>query len=178
MYYKRRGYPKGRKVFRDRDPEVVRVVSEISANKPTYGTPRVLAILKRDYFVDTTRYQVYMIMKECGLLIKSRARLRYSREHTGRVMVKQSNKRWASDITQIKTWSGEKIRFTYVLDCCDRSIIAWRAGKHMQAADIEGMFQEALINRFGDTKSNGLTLEFLHDNGPEYIEKTFQKTLK
>ena len=88
------------------------------------------------------------------------------------------NTRWASDITSIKCWNGQKLRFTYVLDCCDRSIIAWRAGFHMQACDIELMLQEALIIRFGDQWPKQNELQFLHDNGPEYIEKKLKANIK
>ena len=41
-----------------------------------------------------------------------------------------------------------KLRLTYILNCCDRSIIAWKAGFHMQACDIEMMLEEAVFNRF------------------------------
>ena len=48
----------------------------------------------------------------------------------------------------------------------------------MQACDIELMMQEALIERFGDVLPKHQKLEFLHDNGPEYIEKHLQKSLE
>ncbi len=76
-------------------------------------------------------------MKEEGLLIKRNPARGATRPHTGKIAVEQPNTRWASDITSIKCWNGQKLRFTYVLDCCDRSIIAWKAGTHMQASDIE-----------------------------------------
>ncbi|WP_052308742.1 DDE-type integrase/transposase/recombinase [Echinicola pacifica] len=72
------------------------------------------------------------------------------RPHTGQIAVEVSNTRWASDITSIKCWNGEKLRVAFVMDCCDRSIIAWRASKHMQAVDIEVLVQEALHRRFGE----------------------------
>ncbi|WP_338226534.1 DDE-type integrase/transposase/recombinase, partial [Algoriphagus confluentis] len=70
------------------------------------------------------------------------------------------------------------LRVAFLMDCCDRSIIAWRAGKHMQAIDIELMVQEALYSRFGENLPPTGQLQFLHDNGPEFIEKNLKKSLK
>jgi len=47
----------------------------------------------------------------------------------------------------------------------------------MQACDIEVMLQEALFNRFEDKLPEKGSLQFLHDNGPEYIEKQLQKSI-
>lgn len=48
----------------------------------------------------------------------------------------------------------------------------------MQAVDIELMLQEALYGRFGENLPRTGQLQFLHDNGPEFIEKTLKKSLK
>jgi putative transposase len=47
----------------------------------------------------------------------------------------------------------------------------------MQACDIEILLQEAIFNRFGDRLPEKGTLQFLHDNGPEYIEKKLHKSI-
>ena len=46
---------------------------------------------------------------------------------------------------------------------------------HMQACDIELMLQEAIFSHFGDKLPEEGELQFLHDNGPEYIEKRFRE---
>ena len=69
-----------------------------------------------------------------------------------------------SDITSIKCWNGEKMRLAIIIDCCDRSIIAWKIGKHMQASDIELLVQDALYERFGEELPEKGKLQFLHDN--------------
>jgi putative transposase len=152
-------------------------IIEITKKKATYGIPRVRAVLKRDYKMELSKYMTHRIMKEEKLLISRNRTRGESRPHTGQISVEQPNTRWASDITSIKCWNGQKLRFTYILDCCDRSIIAWKAGLRMQGCDIELMFQDALFERFGEILPESGTLEFLHDNGPEYIEKKLQKTL-
>ncbi len=178
VFYKKKSYPKRkrtqRKVVSDK---LKKAVLEIVKKKATYGVPRVLAILKRDYGIYETKYLVHRFMKEEGLLIKKNRTRGSNRAHTGKVSVEKSNTRWASDITSIKCWNGEKLRVAIVIDCCDRSIISWKAGAHMQACDIELMVQEALFNRFGESLPERDKLELLHDNGPEYIEKGLRKQL-
>lgn len=179
VYYQAKPYPKRQKTVRKNLPEEVKAaIVGITGKKATYGTPRVRAILKRDHAMDVSKYMVHRYMKEEGLLV-ARARTRgSSRPHTGKIAVEQPNTRWASDITSIKCWNGQKLRLAFLMDCCDRSIISWRAGLHMQACDIESMVQEALFKRFGDQLPPKGQLQFLHDNGPEYIEKKLQGRLE
>lgn len=179
VYYKKKPYPTRKPTPRKfLEQEAKASILAITGKKATYGTPRVKAILKRDYNISLSKYMVHRFMKEEGLLITRNRTRGSSRPHTGRIAVNESNTRWASDITSIKCWNGQKLRFTYVLDCCDRSIIAWKAGFHMQACDIEIMLQEAIFNRFEDNLPEKETLQFLHDNGPEYIEKKLRKSIK
>lgn len=179
VYYKAKAYPKERKgtLRKQLEEEVKTNILAITAKKATYGIPRVKAILKRDYGVNVTKYRIHRFMKEEGLLIKRNRTRGSNRLHTGKIAVSEPNTRWASDITSIKCWNGQKLRFTYVLDCCDRSIISWKAGIHMQACDIEIMLQEAIFNRFAEKLPPKNTLQFLHDNGPEYIEKRLSKSI-
>lgn len=178
VYYKPKIYPDRKRTPRKHlDPEAKTSILTITGMKATYGAPRVKAVLKRDYNLNLSKYMVHRFMKEEGLLITRNRTRGNSRPHTGRIAVNESNTRWASDITSIKCWNGQKLRFTYILDCCDRSIIAWKAGFHMQACDIEIMLQEAIFNRFGDQLPEKGSLQFLHDNGPEYIEKKLRKRI-
>lgn len=176
-YYKKKGYPKNRQQKITKDAEVVDVLKEISRSRPTYGCPRVRAIAKRDFGLVLTGHKVYRLMKEHSLLLRYRGSRGPKREHTGKVSVAESNMRWASDLTQIRLWDGTRLRFTYILDCCDRSIISYRLGRYMWAVDVEQMLQETLLNRFGQLPAPK-PLEFLHDNGPEYLEHALQKQLK
>ena len=176
-YYKKRGYPKSRKSATQKDEAALAVIREISRKRSTYGCPRVRAIARRDYGLSLTHHKVYRLMKENGLLLRRKGIHGPLREHTGKVAVPLSNTRWSSDLTQIRLWDGTRLRFTYILDCCDRSILAYRLNHYMWAVDIEQMLQEALLKRFGQAAAPH-PLEFLHDNGPEYLERTLQRQLK
>jgi len=177
LYYKPSGYPVLRKSFRRSCPVTDKVIKAICKVKSTYGVPRVRALAHRDHGMTLSSYMVHRIMKENELLIKREGRNR-SRSHSGKVAVTESNVRWSSDITSIKFWGGEKLRFTYILDCCDREVLAYRLQKHILGSDIELMLQEALLKRFGGFLPDGQGVEFLHDNGPEYIEHQLQEQLR
>ena len=179
VYYKEKSYPKRKRTNRKDLSQVVKMlIRKIAKKKTTYGVPRIRAILKRDYGFDTTKHMVHRYMKEVGLLI-TRNRTRSSgRDHSGTISVPEINTRWASDITSIKCWNGEKIRVAVILDCCDRSIISWIAAKRIQACDIEAMVQDALCKRFGDLNPPKGQLQLLTDNGPEFIEKELNRNLE
>lgn len=176
LYYQKKGYPSFRKKTEKVNQEVVQILKSICVEKPSYGTPRVRAIARRDHGLKLSRYKVHKILKQEGLLIKRQSIRRDERVHTGKVAVAVSNTRWASDITSFHLWDRSKLRFTYILDCCDRSILAYRLCRHIFASDIEQMIQESLLKRMGKLSGEN-ELEFLHDNGPEYIEKKLKAQL-
>ena len=151
VFYKKKPYAKRASSKRkDISLNTQSAILKIVKKKATYGVPRVRAILARDYGITLSRYLTHRFMKENELLL-NRGRTRgTTRQHTGKIAVDIPNTRWASDITSIKCWNGEKLRLAIILDCCDRSVIAWKAGKHMQASDIELLVQDALFTRFGE----------------------------
>lgn len=179
VYYKAKAYPDRKRTARKKLCEQIKnAVLKITAKKATYGVPRVKVLLRRDYGLIVSKYMLHRYMKQEGLLISRHRTRGGNRSHTGKIAVSEPNTRWSSDITTIQCWNGEKLRVAFIMDCCDRSIIAWRAGYHMQAVDIELMLQEALFNRFGEKFPEAWKLQFLHDNGPEFIEKELKKRIK
>lgn len=179
VYHVQKPYPK--KVSSQRKQltlRVKRLINVICKRKSTYGIPRVRAVLKRDYGFTVTKYMLHRYMKEQGLLITRNRTRGVGRDHSGKIEVPEINTRWASDITSIKCWNGEKIRVAVVLDCCDRSVISWLAATRIQACDIELMIQDALIKRFGNDLPPEGQLQLLTDNGPEFIEKELNRNLK
>jgi len=164
IYHKRRPYIRKSCHRKAISAECVEAIKEICRKKSTYGAPRIRAILRRGYGFQLSYYLVHRVMGEEGRLIKRTSNKRPSRRHTGKIKVENPNMRWASDITGIVPWNRDKGRFTYILDCCDRSIIAWKFQRHIQACDIELMMQEALFKRFGGEIPDGHDVEFLHDN--------------
>lgn len=65
-----------------------------------------------------------------------------------------------------------------VIDCADRMILSWRFSRRILAEDLCEMAREALFLRFGEDTARARGIEFLSDNGPEYIAKAFRAFLE
>lgn len=53
--------------------------------------------------------------------------MRPTRTHDGVVVALRSNIRWCSDHLEIHARNDEVVRIVFVIDACDREIIAWSA---------------------------------------------------
>ena len=153
-----------------RRPEVEDAIQRILVERPaTYGYRRIYGMLIRRG-IQVNPKTVWRILQRRNWLSSTRRRtLRPGRLHEGQVSVPEPNRRWASDITSITAWNGEKGRLAVLIDCADRSVLAWRWGKRMPAEELQEMVREAVFRRFGVEKEKARGLEFLSDNGPEYI---------
>jgi len=114
-----------------RKPEDVTRLAELRPiidQRPTYGYRRVTALLNRQRrkagkaVVNTKR--VLRVMQQNGLTLQKHTALRPTRTHDGVVVALRSNIRWCSDHLEIHARNGEVVRIVFVIDACDREIIA------------------------------------------------------
>ncbi|MGH8003799.1 MAG: DDE-type integrase/transposase/recombinase, partial [Limisphaerales bacterium] len=165
LYYRRR--PK-RTNRMGRRPDVEVAIKRILAGRPaTYGYRRIHALLIREGIRANSK-TVWRILRRRGWLSSTRSRSKRIRRHEGQVSVPEPNRRWASDITGIKTWHGEKGRLAVIIDCADRMVLAWRFGRRMVSEELQEMVREAVFRRFGTETHRAQNIEFLSDNGSEY----------
>ncbi|RYG89393.1 MAG: hypothetical protein EON58_19410, partial [Alphaproteobacteria bacterium] len=98
--------------------------------------------------------------------------LRPTRTHDGVVVALRSNIRWCSDHLEIHARNGEVVRIVFVIDACDREIIAWSA---VANAGISGEMVCDLMIAAVERRFQALRvphrLEWLSDNGSAYIAK-------
>ena len=175
IYYNKKE-PDRRTKPEDEDLPLLEKIKKVIAGRGTYGYRRVCTRLRKRFALKVNKNKVYRIMKRFGLLIK---RFRKSRRiHRGRIAVQRSDQRWCSDITGIVSWNGERGRFAFILDCCDREVLAWRFERRLQWVDLAGMLDEAIEYRLGDRPLAAARIEFLHDNGPEYIAYDFKNYIE
>jgi len=162
-----------------RRPDVEAAIQQILVERPaTYGYRRILGMLARRG-IHANWKTVWRILQRRGWLSSTRQRTRRpGRLHEGRVSVPEPNRRWASDITSIKTWNGEKGRLAVIVDCADRSVVAWRWARRMPSQALQEMVREAVFRRFGTDRAQARGLEFLSDNGPEYACKRLRTVLQ
>ena len=144
--------------------------------RPTYGYRRVTALLNRQRrkegksTVNTKR--VLRVMQQNGLTLQKQTALRPTRTHDGVVVALRSNIRWCSDHLEIHARNDEVVRIVFVIDACDREIIAWSA---VANAGISGemvcdLMIAAVERRFKILKVPH-RLEWLSDNGSAYIAR-------
>jgi len=171
FYYRRVDNDGRRKPEKDDQP-VLKKIRVVIADRGTYGYRRVTAWLRNRMGMIINKKKVYRIMKRFGLLLKRRGRSR--RIHRGRISAERINQRWCSDISGIVSWNGERGRFGFIMDCCNREILAWRFQRHLQWVDMASMLDEAIDYRFGDCPVGAKGIELLHDNGPEYTANAFK----
>lgn len=166
FYYRRQ---LKRKTEGCRRKDVEQAIPSILVERPaTYGYRRIHDMVeRRGLYCDPKT--VWAIMRRRGWLASTRNKtVRPGRLHEGQVSVSEPNMRWASDITSIRAWNGEKGRLAVIIDCGDRSVLAWRWGKRMLSEDLQEMVREAVFRRFGEDREKARGLQFLSDNGPEY----------
>ena len=114
------------------DAEVLPQIRTLVDERPTYGYRRIGALLNRlrkaSGLAPFNHKKVYRLMKQNNLLLtRHTGKPVPERAHTGKVITLRSNSRWCSDGFEIRCWDQEVVRVTFVLDTCDREIIAWEA---------------------------------------------------
>jgi len=161
-----------------RRPQLTAAIQQVLTQcPPSYGYRRIHALLAR-VGIRCNRKTVYQHLKRQAWLASHRHRTqRPGRRHEGGVAVLQSNRRWACDITTLKLWNGQKIRLAVIIDCADRMIPAWKLQTRLTALDVCELLREALFHRFAHQRQQAKGLEFLTDNGPEFIANQLQQLL-
>lgn len=110
-------------------------------------------------------------MKENQLLLQ-----RYApkplRVHDGKIITLKSNLRWCSDIFAIQCWNGDRVTVAFTQDCHDREIISWIASsKGIDGTMIRDLMTESLEKRFRRVSKVPYSLQWLSDNGPQYVAR-------
>jgi len=162
-----------------RKPDDIALLAELRPiidQRPTYGYRRVTALLNRQRrqvgqpMVNTKR--VLRVMQQNGLTLQKHTALRPTRTHDGVVVALRSNIRWCSDHLEIHARNREVVRIVFVIDACDREIIAWSA---VANAGISGEMvcdlMIAAVERRFHTLKVPHRLEWLSDNGSAYIAR-------
>ena len=114
------------------DAEILPQIRTLIDERPTYGYRRIGALLNRirkaSGLTPFNHKRVYRLMKQNNLLLtRHTGKPVPERAHEGKVITLRSNSRWCSDGFEIRCWDQEVVRVTFVLDTCDREVIAWEA---------------------------------------------------
>ena len=161
---KRGGYRK------QEDGRILEAVKAVLEKRPTYGYKRVTAIVNQNRlkrgFKRLNRKRIYRVMKNANLLFKKRKRERERK--TGRIVAKEPDRRWCSDIFEIRCFNGEKVYVAFGLDCHDRECLGYVAKPEpLKAMDIQGLMLLCVERRFASYEAPW-QVEWLSDRGAVY----------
>lgn len=149
------------------DEEILGLIKEVVRERPTYGYPRVTAVLRKK--VRVNHKKIYRIMKENSLCLQ-RFGKRPNRTHSGKIETLKSNLRFCSDGFRIQCWNGERVEVAFSMDCHDREVVSWvTSTRGIDGGLIRDLMAETFEIRFGRT--NPHRAQWLSDNGPCYTAR-------
>ena len=121
---------------------------------------------------EVNQKRVLRIMQIERLTLERHTGRRPGRSHEGAVVALRSNIRWCSDHLEIHARNREVVRVLFVIDACDREIIAWSAVANAGVSGemVRDLMVTAVERRFSATKTPH-AVEWLSDNGSAYIAK-------
>ena len=168
LYWKSKG--ERRRYKKKEDQLILKEIKAVLAQRPTYGYKRVTAMINRIYesrnLNKLNKKRIYRIMDMEGLIFKKRKKKKELK--TGRIITDSSDRRWCSDIFEIKCWNGEKAYVVFALDCHDRECLAHIAKPGpVSARDIQDLMLLSLEKRFEDFEAPW-EIEWLSDRGAVY----------
>lgn len=171
LYYRQQ--PRGSRADRRYDEQIVVACGE----KPAYGYRRVTWWLRRKESLVVNRKRVLRVMRERGLLVRSRRLRARRRKEWGRVEAPLPNHVWQSDLTKI--WAGPTVGWAYlvsVIDCCTREIVGWNLSPRCRTDEALAAVEQAVLERL-PSGSREAQLTLTTDNGTQFTSARFIETL-
>ena len=166
-----------------KDAEILPLIRAVVDVRSTYGYRRVAALVNRQRRAEEkpaiNAKRVLRIMRRNGLTLERHTARRPGRTHDGVVIALRSNVRWCSDHLEIHARNREVVRVLFVLNGCDREIIAWLvvANAGISGEMVHDLMVAAVERRFGATRTPH-PVEWLSDNGSAYIASDTADTAK
>jgi putative transposase len=180
----------GYSAWRKRDPsqkeqtelKLVRAIEQVhQGSRGTYGSPRVLRVLK-GMGVPASKSKVERTMKKHGIRAKTKRKFKATTDSKHNLPVAPNllkrnfspanpNEVWASDITYV--WTKEGWLFLAVIvDLFSRQIVGWSIDKRMTRELVLSALRQAHF-----TRKPGRGLVFHSDRGSQYCSGDFRKAL-
>jgi putative transposase len=163
--------------------KLVRVIEQVhQGSRGTYGSPRVLQVLK-GMGVPAGKSKVERTMRKHGIRAKMKRKFKVTTDSKHNLPVAPNllernfspakpNEVWASDITYV--WTKEGWLFLAVIvDLFSRQIVGWSVDKRMKRELVLSALRQAYFGR-----KPGCGLVFHSDRGSQYCSGDFRKALK
>lgn len=121
-----------------------------------------------------SKNRVWAMMRAMGLVLPP-VKERTDPAPRGQVVVAESNRRWASDLTTAWTRQDGWAAIVPVIDCGDRYGLACGVMKSQQAPMVLAPVAHSLVAEFGEPANVAWDLEFRSDHGTQYTGKDCEK---
>ncbi|WP_370589786.1 IS3 family transposase [Thermoactinomyces sp. CICC 10523] len=163
---------------RERSDEALRQkIQELCGEFPTNGYRRIRVWLYKRYQLRVNHKRVYRIMKELGLLTRSKGGTAKRKKQSGRIPVTGSNQHFQVDMTKI--WCGRD-GWGYlfaVIDAYDKEIVGYSFSRFCRTDELLSAVNQALEKRFPQgVKGRGLMIR--SDNGCQMTSCRYVKALQ
>ncbi|NDQ55475.1 MAG: DDE-type integrase/transposase/recombinase [Acidipila sp.] len=121
--------------------------------------------LQRKKGLPVNRKRVLRVMRERGLLVRSRRLRARRKKEWGRVEAAEPDQVWQLDMTKI--WAGPAVGWAYlvcVIDCRTREIVGWNLSHRCRTDDALVPVEQAVLSRLPEgSRQASVTLST--DNG-------------
>jgi transposase InsO family protein len=163
--------------------ELVRKIEQIHlGSRGTYGSPRVLRVLK-GMGESCSKPKVERLMKKHGIRAKTKKKFKKTTDSKHNLPVapnllernfspEKPNQTWASDITYVCTKEGW-LFLAVIVDLFSRQIVGWSLDKTMTRELVLAALRQACFRR-----KPGTGLIFHSDRGSQYCSKEFREQLR
>ena len=146
-------------------PQAIEAIRRVCGAQSAWGVRKVWASLRREKLV-VSRRRVWGLMATLGLLQRP-VELR-DEARRGRAAVPNSNRRWAIDLTTVRTRTDGLVAVVPVIDCGDRTLLACDVTKSQESLAVLTPIARALRDAFGDAAGVPEGLELRSDHGSQY----------
>jgi putative transposase len=148
------------------DSALVEKIHAVVAEFPAWGVRKVWAYLRRLGTV-VSRKRVWKRMQALGLTLPPLSE-RSVPACRGHVVVPESNRRWATDLTTTWTARDGTVALVPVIDCGDRVVFAIGVTKSQESTAVLAPVESSLEDVFGSAHGVPEGFEMRSDHGPQY----------
>ena len=145
--------------------ELEPAIRELVSGHPAWGVRKIWACLRRQDLKVSLR-RVWALMRSWNLTLPA---YEPSNLRTfGHVVVPNSNRRWATDLTTTWTRRDGTVALVPVIDCGDRFLLACAVSKQQDSSAVLAPILDALVAEFGEPEVVPDGFELRSDHGPQY----------
>ena len=155
------------------DADLEKRISHIVDERPSYGTRRVTAMIRRSGS-RMGRNRIRRHMRHMNLVP---TRKKGHRKHVPRtILVARPNMMWETDFTKTYIDNEGWVHLTAYLDLCSRKIKGHLVSRMSRTAEMIEAVDNALLGTFQDLNVNGLRIR--SDNGSQLTSSGYEKNLR